>query len=165
MNRAALLLADPSPSLRYLVLKNILEEEKTLPEDFFDNLANLLHQIHQKSVLYIDMNKLGNIIIGTDGKAYLIDFQISLYFNPEPLIFKSFTKRLQKVLQNADLYHLFKHKRRLSPESLRPEEEGISRPFPLIQMHRCIANPYRHIRRKLLDFLRDKGLIHTEDTP
>jgi len=29
MNRAALLLADPSPSLRYLVLKNILEEENS----------------------------------------------------------------------------------------------------------------------------------------
>jgi hypothetical protein len=109
------------------------------------------------------MNKRNNIIVGTDGKAYLIDFQISLYFEPKPWLFKSFKKCLQKAFQNADLYHLFKHKRRLSPETLRPEEEGISRPNPLIEMHRCIANPYHRVRRKLLDFLRDKGLTHNED--
>ncbi|MHC4187382.1 MAG: protein kinase family protein [Planctomycetota bacterium] len=116
-------------------------------------------------MVYLDMNKRNNIIVGTDGKPYLIDFQISLYFDPKPWLFKSIKKHLQNAFQNADLYHLFKHKRRLSPETLRPEEERISRPNSLIEIHRCIANPYRRIRRKLLDYMRHKGLIHPEDTP
>jgi hypothetical protein len=141
-----------------------LEEKQTFPDDFFDNLAELLRQVHQQSVAYLDMNKRSNIIIGKDNKPYLIDFQISLYFISNPWILKSFNKRLQNALQDADFYHLFKHKRKLSPHLLKPEENLVSHPNPLIHLHRCIANPFRCVRRKLLNFLHAKGLIHYKDT-
>ncbi|MHC4758810.1 MAG: protein kinase family protein, partial [Planctomycetota bacterium] len=108
-----------------------LQEKQTLPDNFFDNLSELLKKIHQKSVAYLDMNKRSNIIIGSDGRPYLIDFQISIYFEPRPWLLKSFNYWLRQVFQDADLYHLFKHKRKLSPHQLKPEEQLISRPNPL----------------------------------
>ncbi|MHC4842177.1 MAG: hypothetical protein ACYTFM_00665 [Planctomycetota bacterium] len=141
-----------------------LEEKPKLSEDFFDQFVDLLHQVHEKSVIYLDMNKRSNIIIGSDSKPYLIDFQISLYLDPNPWIFKSLTKSIREALQNADFYHLFKHKRRLSPETLRPEEKSFSSSNLLIELHRYIANPFRSIRRKILDFLKTKGYLHSDNT-
>jgi len=140
-----------------------LDESQELPEHFFDNLSDLLNRIHRQSVVYIDMNKRGNIIVGADEEPYIIDFQISLSFDPNPWLFTSLKKNIQQVLKDADIYHLFKHKRKLAPETLRPKEKTISRPNPLIELHRCLANPYRSLRRKILEFLKKQGLVHSDN--
>ena len=40
-------------------------------------LHDLLREIHRRNVAYVDTNKPENILLGDDGRPYLIDFQIS----------------------------------------------------------------------------------------
>jgi hypothetical protein len=135
-----------------------LDEKPDLPDDFFDQLRTLLQTIHQRNVCYMDMNKRGNILIGKDGRPYLIDFQISLFL---PAAWCGF---LRTAFQREDDYHLLKHNRKLRPDLLTQEETIRSRQTSwLIQIHRAVAHPYRHIRRALLRFLY-KVRILTPDT-
>ncbi|MHC4474747.1 MAG: hypothetical protein ACYTEL_03825 [Planctomycetota bacterium] len=147
-----------------------LKQTNQLPNDFFDRLLELVRQVHQHNIAYLDMNKRGNILLGDDQKPYLIDFQISLHIADRSLFSKRLSEALRQFLQYADLYHLFKHKRRLYPQLLWPHEKVISyRLDPWIQAHRFIATPYRKLRRALLRFLRTKGVLvadqHIAQTP
>jgi len=143
-----------------------LDSEKKIPDDFFDKLLNLLREIHQRNVVYLDLNKKDNIIIGSDGRPYLIDFQISLYIPKRLLLSRRLSKYLKDNLQAADIYHLFKHKCKLSPELLRPEEQKLSQQVCiLVRLHRHAATPLRELRRALLKFLLSKGLMKTQKIP
>jgi hypothetical protein len=142
-----------------------LDEVKETRADFFEKLLRLLQQIHNREIVYLDMNKRSNILIGNDGRPYLIDFQISMHIGENLLIWPVFSRYFREVLQQADLYHLFKHKRKLCSESLTPDEQAISRyKGGLIGIHRSIATPYRKFRRALLKFLYTKGLAATKDS-
>jgi hypothetical protein len=111
------------------------------------------------------MNKRDNIILGSDGRPYLIDFQISLHIGERTLISRRLSAYLRNTLKKADIYHLFKHKRKLAPESLRPEEQLLSRPtINLIQLHRLAATPLRKLRRALLKHLKAEDPITTQGT-
>ena len=137
-----------------------LDEVEKLPDDFFDELLELLRQIHRLDIVYLDMNKRGNILLGSDGLPYLIDFQISLHLPRYMLILRRFSAYLRETLQRADLYHLFKHKRRLCPESLRPNEQILSCCVSgFIRLHRLIATPLRKLRRNFMKYLYVKGII------
>jgi serine/threonine protein kinase len=135
-----------------------LNRNKDLPQDFFDKLLELLRQVHQRKIVYLDMNKRSNIIVGSDGESYLIDFQIAVHIGEHMLFWRS--AYLWDVLQKADIYHLFKHKRRLCPELLRPEETPLSYcTSGLIRLHRMAATPLRRLRRWSLVYLHAKDLI------
>ena len=137
-----------------------LSEQKEIPGDFFDRLLELLSGIHQSNIVYLDMNKRGNIIVGPEGKPYLIDFQISLHLCDRFALSKKLTAYIRNILQGSDIYHLFKHKRKLFPDLLRPHEHALSRcSSPWIKIHRLIATPIRKLRRRLLDFLEQKGIL------
>jgi len=140
-----------------------LDEQKNLPDNFFDKLLELVKQMHNRNIVYFDLNKRGNIILGSDGWPYIIDFQTSRYIGPRFLIGKTVTKHLRDKLQKTDIYHLFKHKRRLCPDSLTAAEKALahSESSRLIRIHRFIANPFRKLRRSLLRFLYTKGFIIT----
>jgi hypothetical protein len=141
-----------------------LDEAKNVSEGFFDRCVEMLKQIHQRSIVYLDMNKRSNILISSDGRPYLIDFQISFHIDRHMLIWPRFAEYLKNALQKADLYHLLKHKRRLCPHVLKPQELAISRhESGLIKTHRLTATPLRKLRRALLRCLHKKGLIITED--
>lgn len=142
-----------------------LSDANEVPENFFEQLFVLLGEVHQRNIVYLDLNKRGNILVGKDGKPYLIDFQISFRIGDFFLGWPRLSKYLRDSLQNADMYHLFKHKRKICPESLTPEEQLISRKTTkLIRLHRLIANPYRAIRRSILRKLHKKGLLVTDES-
>jgi hypothetical protein len=137
-----------------------LKELKDLPDDFFDQLLELLGRIHARNVVYLDMNKRCNILLGADGHPHLIDFQISLYINGHVPFCEPVSDYLRRTLQQADVYHLFKHKRRLSPHLLTDEERVLSlnRNLPM-QAHRILAHPLRKLRRFALKALHDNGIL------
>ncbi len=140
-----------------------LDEQKKLPDDFFDKLLELLQEVHQRDIAYLDMNKRGNILVDSKGRPCLIDFQISLPIGKHLLIWQRPSVYLRDTLQSADIYHLFKHKRRLCPELLRPQEQALSRRIgSLIGLHRLAATPLRKLRRALLKYLHTKGVAVTE---
>ena len=131
-----------------------LDERPIVPNNFFDSLAVLLEKLHQRGICYIDMNKRGNILLGEDGRPYLIDFQISLVLD-RPLC-----RGLCRYFQHEDHYHLLKHKRRFRPDLMTSEQRKLSRRISWpIRLHRLFTVPLRNLRRRLMAFLYRKGVL------
>jgi RIO-like serine/threonine protein kinase len=132
-----------------------LAKDKPVPDDFFAQLQTLLAELHRRNIAYVDTNKPENILLGDDGRPYLIDFQIS-YVAKRP---NWWLRRLQR----ADIYHILKHKRRMRRDQLTPEEEKIvARRGLLIHLHRIVSKPYFFVRRRLFKWLRRTGRILPE---
>ncbi len=118
---------------------------------FFDELASLLRGLHARHIAYVDLNKRENILVGDDGRAHLIDFQISLLLPPVGWRRLGPVRWLLRRFQQADSYHCLKHKRRSRPDLLTAEDVRIvSRLSVWIRLHRLVARPLTHLRRRLL---------------
>ncbi len=122
------------------------------PAGFFDELRKLFDAIHSRGVAYSDANKRSNIIVGADGKPYLVDYQISVRRRKDwPWPFCVIVDKIVDYMIAKDIYHLYKHKRRISPAQLTPEEDALSRKRSGIHLiHRKLTKPYRALRRGFL---------------
>jgi hypothetical protein len=128
-----------------------LGRSEAVSDTFFDELETLLAAIHARHMAYVDLNKRQNILMGDDGKPYLIDFQISLHLVPHGWRGLAPVRWFLRRFQNADRYHFLKHKRRLRPDLLTADEEAVvSRLSIWIRLHRLIARPLTHLRRWML---------------
>jgi hypothetical protein len=140
-----------------------LGEAKELDDDFFEKLRVLLKEMHRRNVIYVDMNKKDNVIVGDDGEPHLIDFQVSVYMPKRILISRRLSKWLVDKFKNADIYHLYKLKRKVQPKYLTEQEQKISRDKGvLIRLHRIGATPLREFRRSFKKWLRKKGYLFRE---
>ncbi|MBF0457426.1 MAG: hypothetical protein HQK99_05985 [Nitrospirae bacterium] len=120
----------------------------TLPEDFFDGLMTIIKQLHQRRIFYLDLNKLGNIIVGEDSRPYLIDFQVSIYFRPLPWILGIISGRIFDSLIREDIYHIYKHKKRFQPQLMTAHELSLARRTGFNSWYnRLWGAPYRKIKR------------------
>ena len=131
----------------YIPGQDLLEySEDRIADAFFDQLVDLMRSLHNRGISYVDANKRDNVIVGQDGRPHLIDFQISWCPNP-----KGLSRRALLFMQRMDMYHLFKHKSRLRPDLMRPEEWQLRRnPGFLLSLHRLVAVPFRTFRRTTL---------------
>jgi hypothetical protein len=137
-----------------------LSESPPLPAGFFDDLIAVARQVHEQDLIHFDLNKRGNILLGDDGRAYIIDFQVSRHMGDRFLISKGLSARLRRRLQAYDIYHIYKHKRRLQPQLLTEAENRLSRDHSLpLRVHRAIAKPYKRVRRACLRYLHNKGIL------
>lgn len=136
-----------------------LDEKPDLPDDFFDQLQALLNTIHQRHICYMDLNKRGNILLGRDGRPYVIDFQISLFMPAK------WANKVRAAFQREDLYHLLKHKRKLRPDLLLDDEkENAQKLSVLIRLHRPVAWLFQRIRRPILRLLHKKNVLRSDLT-
>jgi hypothetical protein len=127
----------------------------------FAALENLLTEVHRRDMAYVDLHKRENILVGDDGRLYLIDFQIHFALkrwwpaNAWPL------RLVLWMLQRSDSYHLGKHIARCSAGA------APARPW-WIRVHRWFAQPLRALRRWLLVRLSvraGRGRVETEFFP
>jgi len=132
-----------------------LDHLDTPPAGFFDRLLDLFGAVHARGVAYSDANKRSNILVDDAGEPFLIDYQISFRRRDDwPWPFRNLLAAAVRYIQRADLYHVYKHKRRLSPDEMTPMERDLSRRRgPLHRLHRKLTKPYRSLRRR---FLRDQ---------
>ncbi len=151
----------PHAMARRFVEGRTLLGDKKQDGRFFQLLEELLRQVHARRVAYVDFNKPDNILIGDDGRPYLIDFQISFALcdrwpgNSAPM------RWLLRLLQDGDWYHFGKHVRRYQAEG----GTVAIPPLPwFIRLHRLIAVPFRQSRRWLLVKLRVRGGTGQADT-
>lgn len=153
------------PRLVALVGENVLVREfvpghplgrrEAVSDSFFEELGAILRALHARHIAYVDLNKRQNILVGDDGKPYLIDFQISLHLPPTGWRRAWPVRRILARFQQADLYHYLKHKRRLRPDLLTPAERArVERLGLWIRLHRLLARPLTHLRRGILARLR-----------
>jgi hypothetical protein len=128
-----------------------LGRREPVSDTFFDELLALVRTLHARHIAYVDLNKRENILMGDDGKPYLIDFQISLLL-PDTgwWRWRPFRWVLARF-QHGDIYHCLKHKRRLRPDLLSASEQAlVERLSPWIRLHRWIARPLTYLRRRTL---------------
>jgi len=140
----------PTGFLHEFIPGTDLHANLPLTPQFFAELETLLQSLHERRIAYVDSNKRENILHGTDGLPYLIDFQISFEWHTgwrDHVVSRFFFRRFVR----ADWYHFYKHKTRLLPTACTPEdfERAKKRGF-LHRMHRLFARPMIMLRRKIL---------------
>lgn len=128
-----------------------LSREDLISDTFFDELDGLLDVIHARHTAYVDLNKRENVLMGDDGKPYLIDFQISLHLPAKGWGRMWPVRWLLRRFQEADRYHTLKHKRRLRPDLLTDVQHVAARRISIwIRLHRLLTRPLTYLRRRTL---------------
>jgi hypothetical protein len=128
-----------------------LARDSALEDDFFPALRDLLDAMHARGMAYVDLHKRENVLVGGDGRPYLIDFQISVVASGSRLSRSLPYRRVLRVLQRCDDYHFLKLFARHRPDLIPDGEARIAaqRPF-WIKAHRLVAIPFRTLRRRML---------------
>jgi hypothetical protein len=133
-----------------------------VPDGFFDELERTLLGIHALDMAYVDMAKDENVIVGADGRPWLIDFQISLRL-PHGRIARRILGPIVRRLQAEDRYHVAKQKRLYRPDLLTDRDREIlgRRSWPN-RLHRRTVKPlYNWIVRHVLRLPRSRpGHLH-----
>jgi len=133
---------------------DLLDQKDRLPDDFFDRLEALVAGVHERGMAYIDMNKPDNVLVGSDGRPVLIDFQISWAPRPSWGPLGSLKRRLLAMFQESDRYHVRKLKRLYRPDLMTPEELAANKRRPwFLNFHRLIGAPLRDLRRRFLEWV------------
>ena len=138
-----------------------LDHLEAAPAGFFDRLRELFDAVHDRGVGYCDANKRSNILVAPDGEPFLVDYQISIRRREDwPWPLRAGQRVLVRYFAGKDLYHLYKHKRRLCPDELTAEEEALSRcRTGWHRLHRKLTKPYRAFRRRFLRKEYQKGRL------
>ena len=120
-------------------------------DDFFPELLATLTTLHERSLAYVDMNKKENVVVGTDGRPYLLDYQIS-FRPPRGRLGRSWLIRaLHRQLAASDLLHFIKHVGDCRPDQFGTRAIGLPpEPPVLLRLHRRAMKPLRAARRRLL---------------
>jgi hypothetical protein len=84
---------------------------------YFRSAKAALRALHRAGVCHNDLAKEQNWLRGTDGRAYLIDFQLATIFPRRGSLFR--------IAAYEDLRHLLKHKRKYAPEALTACERRV----------------------------------------
>jgi hypothetical protein len=139
-----------------------LGRHDAIPIAAFAALEQLLTAVHCHDMAYVDLHKRENILVGDDGRLYLLDFQINFCLkrwwpaNAWPM------RLFLWILQRSDRYHLGKHIARCCATAAAP-----TRPW-WIRVHRSVARPLRSLRRWLLVLLgvrTGQGRVESEFFP
>jgi predicted Ser/Thr protein kinase len=143
-----------------------LESRERTSDDFFDELGNLLAELHSRGIAYVDLHKRENVLVGDDGRPYLIDFQVSFDQATAPRLLSGLARRLFRSLRQMDEYHRRKLLLRCRPDQAEAGAVNLAASRPrLVRWHRVFAEPLRRVRRKLLTLIRvrrDKGRAESE---
>jgi AMP-binding enzyme len=85
--------------------------------NFFRSAKAALRTLHRAGICHNDLAKEQNWLRGSDGRAYLTDFQLAARFSRRTWLFR--------VAAYEDLRHLLKHKRRYLPDALTAAERRV----------------------------------------
>ena len=84
---------------------------------YFRSAKLALRKLHRAGICHNDLAKEQNWLRGSDGRAYVTDFQLAACFKKR--------SRLFRIAAYEDLRHLLKHKRSYAPSALTPMERKI----------------------------------------
>lgn len=156
----------PNAVARAYIPGHPMRAKEVLNVSFFEELQSTLKNVHARQIAYMDLHKRENVIVGEDGRPYLIDFQVSFLIPTSWWAKLTPLPWLLKLFQRSDDYHCHKHLIKHSDldPALAKKQLDQARPF-WIKMHRWIAVPIRELRRKALVLFgvrRGKGRVETE---
>ncbi len=111
-----------------------------LPKSFFDQLESTVRRFHKMGVVHCDLKKANNIILGTDGRPYIIDWGAAIHKEEFDLpVLRLIYKRF---LQDDNLA-IIKHKLRFAPQLVTERERRLYE----------YKSPFERLIRKIRDFL------------
>jgi AMP-binding enzyme len=84
---------------------------------YFRSAKQVLRRLHRAGVCHNDLAKEQNWLVGSDGRAYVTDFQLAACFRKR--------SRLFRVLAYEDIRHLLKLKRSYVPAALTAKERKL----------------------------------------
>jgi hypothetical protein len=84
---------------------------------YFRSAKLALRKLHRAGICHNDLAKEQNWLRGSNGRAYVTDFQLAACFKSR--------SRLFRIAAYEDLRHLLKHKRSYAPQALTPMERKI----------------------------------------
>jgi RIO-like serine/threonine protein kinase len=92
-----------------------------IPQQFYSDLYLLIEAIHNAGLAHCDLKRAPNIIVGDDGRPYIVDWSASISKSefgvfPLSLIFNRFMR--------DDLDAIIKLKLKYTPELVSPEEKA-----------------------------------------
>ncbi|MDB5616433.1 serine/threonine protein kinase [Tardiphaga sp.] len=118
---------------------------------YFHSAKVALRKLHRMGVCHNDLAKEQNWLRGTDGLAYVTDFQLAVCFKSR--------SRLFRIAAYEDLRHLLKHKRSYAPELLTPKEKKILAKKSLFARIWLMTGKkvYRGITRGIFNFTDREG--------
>jgi predicted Ser/Thr protein kinase len=118
---------------------------------YFRSAKLALHRLHRAGICHNDLAKEQNWLRGSDGCAYLTDFQLAHCFKTR--------SRLFRIAAYEDLRHLLKHKRSYAPEALTARERKILARKSLVASVWLATGKkvYRAITRGLFNFTDREG--------
>lgn len=129
--------------------RNLFEVEAgILDQDFYSRLMQVVEDMHSRGVAHCDLRSRGNVILGEDGRPYLVDFAACVFrgrgVNP---VFSWLFRQFAAADRNAVL----RIKERLSPELLNESEASeLATPMPFERPARFIGENVRRLTRRLL---------------
>src|SRR5450759_3846437 len=117
----------------------------------FRSAKQALRKLQRVGICHNDLAKEQNWLRGTDGRAYLTDFQLAACFKTRG--------RLFRIASYEDLRQLLKHKRSYAPDALTPRERQILARKSLVASIWLVTGKkvYRGITRGLFKFTDREG--------
>ncbi len=118
---------------------------------YFRSAKQALHKLHRAGICHNDLAKEQNWLRGSDGRAYLTDFQLAACFRTR--------SRLFRTAAYEDLRHLLKHKRSYAPDALTASERKILARKSLVASVWLATGKkvYRAVTRGLFNFTDREG--------
>src|SRR5476649_799910 len=118
---------------------------------YFRSAKQTLHRMHRAGICHNDLAKEQNWLRGTDGRAYVTDFQLATRFRRGGLPYR--------LAAYEDLRHLLKHKRRYAPDALTSSELRVlaRKSWPTRIWMATGKKVYYFITRGLLNFTDREG--------
>ena len=95
------------------------EKEMQLPPTFIGELSELVENIHKRGVAHCDLKRAPNIILGDDGRPYIVDWSASIFRREFP--FFPLSSIYRRFVQD-DLNAIIKIRLKCHPEGVTPEE-------------------------------------------
>jgi hypothetical protein len=118
---------------------------------YFRSAKAALRRLHRAGICHNDLAKEQNWLRGSDGRAYVTDFQLAACFKSRG--------RLFRIAAYEDLRHLLKHKRSYAPAALTPMERKIlaRKSFVASLWLKTGKKVYQAITRGLFNFTDREG--------
>jgi hypothetical protein len=118
---------------------------------YFRSAKQALRRLHRAGICHNDLAKEQDWLRGSDGRAYVTDFQLAHCFKTR--------SRLFRIAAYEDLRHLLKHKRSYAPEALTPRERHILARKSVVASVWLMTGKklYRAVTRGLFNFTDREG--------
>lgn len=120
--------------------------EPLVPDDFFASVEETIDALHRRGIVHLDLSKPDNVLVGTDGRPSLIDFQLALDFGRGALAGPRWQPLFAR-LRREDLRHLAKLKRKVRRDLLTDTDRARLRRSLPSRLHACVRVPLLALKR------------------